>query len=216
MSNEHISTKETRQLLGVTAKTLRVWVGLGKIRAIKTPAGINMYNKQDVHAILGIDDPPKEKKKIAYCRVSSRKQLDDLERQKEFFKVNYPNYTVVFDVASGLNWSRKGFNSILDGAIKGDIEEVMVAHRDRLCRFAFELIQSILEKTNTKLTVLERHTFKSKSEELTDDILSIVHVYSCREMGKRRYANKENSSLSNNDSEEKTETVDGNDEVCVQ
>lgn len=215
MSDEHISTKETRKLLGVTAKTLRTWVESGKIRAIKTPSGIRNYNKQDVRAILGIYDPPKEKRKIAYCRVSSRKQADDLERQKEFFRVNFPEYQVVYDVASGLNWNRKGFTSILDGAINGDISEVVVAHRDRLCRFAFELVERIFSKTNTKLTVLERTGFKSKPSELADDILSIIHVYSCREMGKRRYANKENSTLPDSETKEETKKLDGNDEIHV-
>ena len=215
MSDEYISTKETRRLLGVTTKTLHAWADRGKIRTIKTPTRQTQYCKQDVQTILGIDAPIKTKRKIAYCRVSSRKQIDDLERQKEFFRVNHPDFEVVYDVASGLNWNRKGFNSILDGVFKGDIAEVMVAHRDRLCRFAFELVQFIFDKTNTKLTVHERNSFKSKSNELSDDILSIVHVYSCREMGKRRYKNKENSDLSVPETKDDSETVDGDDEVCV-
>ena len=77
--------------------------------------------------------PFKKKKKIAYCRVSSKKQADDLERQKNFFTTKFPDYELVTDIGSGINWKRKGLKTILESAMSGDISELVVAHRDRLC-----------------------------------------------------------------------------------
>jgi len=197
MENERfISTKETRKLLGVTHKTLVNWDKKGKINTIKSPSGIRMYSFKDVQNILGCDVDIKEKKKIAYCRVSSQKQKDDLERQKDFFRHHYPDYIVVEDVGSGINWKRKGLRTILELSMSGDVSSIVVAHRDRLCRFGFELFQWIFERNEVELIVLDRENHKSPDEELTDDILSIIHVYSCRRMGGRRYQIKEDKDLS--------------------
>jgi putative resolvase len=198
MEGEHLSIKEARKLTGVTTQTLRNWAIKNKVRFSETPTGRKLYNKQDILSIINMPklQLQKEKRKIAYCRVSSKKQSDDLERQKEFFRCEYPEYHLVEDIGSGINWNRKGLKTILEQAMSGTIGEVMVAHRDRLCRFAFELIEFIFEKNGVKLTVLDSDTTKSKSEsnidnELSEDIMSIVHVYSCRQMGRRRYKKSE-------------------------
>lgn len=190
ISREYLRPKEARLLLGVTPDTLRAWDKTGRIDTVRAPSGFRLYSKKDVYGILGINPPTKETRKIAYCRVSSKKQKDDLLRQTEFFRSNYPDFEVVSDIGSGINWKRKGLKTILEQSMSGNISEVMVAHRDRLCRFAFELIEHILTHCKVKLTVLDREDNKSGSQELSDDILSIIHVYSCREMGKRRYTRK--------------------------
>jgi hypothetical protein len=74
--------------------------------------------------------------------------------------------------------------------MQGTIGELVVAHRDRLCRFGFELIEYIVEKSGGKITVLEHDSNKSSEQELAEDLLSIVHVFSCRQMGKRTYTNR--------------------------
>lgn len=190
MEGEHLSIKEARKLTGVTTQTLRNWAIKNKVRFSETPTGRKLYNKQDILSIINMPklQLQKEKRKIAYCRVSSKKQSDDLERQKEFFRREYPEYYLVEDIGSGINWNRKGLKTILEQAMSGVIGEVMVAHRDRLCRFAFELIEFIFEKNGVKLTVLDSDTTKPDIDnELSEDIMSIVHVYSCRQMGRRRY-----------------------------
>lgn len=191
--NEYVSTKAARQILGITAQTLRNWDITGKIKTVKSASGIRLYNKSDIEAIVGgpVLAPEKQKERIVYCRVSSKKQLDDLKRQEDFFRHTFPDYTIVSDIASGINWKRKGFKAILDKAMRGNISELVVAHRDRLCRFAFELVEYILKQNNVKLTVLDRESNESSNSELADDIISIVHIYSCREMGRRRYKTKE-------------------------
>ncbi len=88
----------------------------------------------------------KQRRKICYCRVSTRSQKEDLERQVQFFQGEYPGYEIIKDIGSGLNSKRKGFNSILDSGIKGDLEEVVVTHRDRFCRFDFDIFERIIQE----------------------------------------------------------------------
>lgn len=195
MDDEHLSIKEARRLTGVTTATLRRWAETNKVRFSESPTKRKLYNKQDILAIINRTkiQKPEKKRKVAYCRVSSKKQSDDLDRQKEFFKLKYPEYDVVEDVGSGINWNRKGLQTILEQAMSGTIEEIVVAHRDRLCRFAFELLEFIFKKNGVKLTVLNSNSSENGIDsELSDDIMSIVHVYSCRQMGRRRYTKNTN------------------------
>ena len=144
--------------------------------------------------------------------MSSRNQLDDLHREIEFFnRPEYSNYISLQDVASGLNFKRKGLCTILESAIRGTIGEVVVAHKDRLCRFGFELIEFIVSKGGGKITIIGNESIKSDQEELTEDLLSIVHIFSCRQMGKRKYKRKnineniENTTEPNEESKDTTE-----------
>lgn len=216
MTDEYITSTKAREMLKITSETLRTWSKNGKIVAIKLPSGQRRYNLQDINTYLGITPSLKEKRKICYCRVSSKKQMDDLERQKDFFRREYPDHELVTDVGSGLNWKRKGLKTILEQSMLGNIERVVVAHRDRLCRFAFELIEFIFESNNIKLLVLDTEAGESGNDELTSDILSIIHVYSCRSMGKRRYTSQKNKNISKQETNSEDEELDGNNEVCIQ
>ena len=195
--DQHVTNKKATELLQITPKTLRIWDKEGKIRTFRTPSGQRRYNLTDIQNIMGRNPSHDQKEKICYCRVSSSKQVDDLTRQTAFFQSKFPNHIMVTDVGSGINWKRKGFKTILDKAMHHTISEVVVAHRDRLCRFAFELLEWIFHQNGVKLVVLDQENEQSTEQELSDDILSIIHIYSCRKMGKRRYKNKENTSLSN-------------------
>jgi predicted site-specific integrase-resolvase len=211
MENEFVNSKIAKQMLGVSSKTLRVWDKENKIGTTRIPSGARRYNLKDIKNIIGSDPSVIQKRKICYCRVSSPKQSDDLERQKNFFRQQYPDHELVTDVGSGINWKRKGLQTILDGAMQRNISEVVVAHRDRLCRFAFDLLEWIFSRLGVQLLVLDKNEGESPDTELTDDILSIIHVYSCRKMGRRRYnKSKKDKILSEPISEEDTETVDGN------
>ena len=209
MEDEFVTTKKAKEILQITVKTLRRWDSEGKIRTIRTPSNIRRYNLKDIQNIISFDNPNKAKEKICYCRVSSRKQMDDLERQKDFFKHKFPDHILVTDVGSGINWKRKGLKTLLDKAMHGDISEIVVAHRDRLCRFAFELLEWIFERNGVKLVVFNEEKDHSSDKELTDDILSIIHVYSCRKMGQRRYSdkNKETSYIPKSETTNSIETM---------
>jgi hypothetical protein len=102
-------------------------------------------------------------------------------------RLRYPNHEIVTDIGSGLNYKRKGLQTILDDAMRGAVEEVVVAHKDRLCRFGFELIQRVVENNQGRIVVCNS-VVGSPNDELVDDITSILHVFTCRFYGRRKYA----------------------------
>jgi putative resolvase len=215
MEDEYVNTKKAKEILKVSYKTIFRWAKDGKIRFITTPSGRKIYNTKDIYNISSSVTCTTEKEKICYCRVSSRKQMDDLERQQDFFREKFPDHKLVTDVGSGINWKRKGLQTILEQAMQGRISEVVVAHRDRLCRFAFDLLEWILKTNRIKLVVLNEEKGSSTEQELAEDILSIIHVYSCRKMGGRRYKNKKDTTVSDSETEDDNEEMDRNEEESV-
>ena len=213
--NGFITPKEAKELLHITDKTLRIWAEEGKIGCIRTPSNVRRYNSKDIKRILNGGITPPEKQKICYCRVSSPKQMDDLKRQEDFFRQKYPSHVLVTDIGSGINWKRKGLKTILEQSMQGNISEIVVAHRDRLCRFAFDLLEHIFSINGVKLMVLNEKNGESTSKDLADDILSIVHIYSCREMGRRRYKSKENKTVPKCGPEENSKRMDEGEKVCL-
>jgi len=130
---------------------------------------------------------------ICYVRVSSSSQKDDLERQKKLLKDAFPEYIIIEDIGSGLNLNKRGINKIIHLAIQGKINEVVVAYKDRLTRFGFELIEEIIKKySNGKITILNRKEETDPQEELVKDVMAIMNVYVAKMNGLRRYKNKEN------------------------
>jgi putative resolvase len=119
-----------------------------------------------------------------YARVSSVKQKEDLERQKELLLSRFPTYKLLSDIGSGVNFKRPGLKTLLERASKGIVSEVVVTHKDRLCRFAFDLLQHILTLHSTKLVVLFNES-TSDEQELSEDILAINTVFICRMQGRR-------------------------------
>lgn len=197
---QYISSKTVKSMLDVSYTTLHRSAKTDKVRFIKTPFGQKRYNISDIQTILNFNSTPPQKTKICYCRVSSSKQMDDLNRQQDFFREKYPDHELVTDIGSGINWKRKGLKTIWERAMLGDISEVVVAHRDRLCRFAYELLEFIFQKHQVKLVVLDKTAQQSSNTELADDILSIITV--CTEKGKRRYRSEEDTNLSQSTPEE--------------
>jgi len=118
------------------------------------------------------------KRRICYCRVSSQKQKEDLTRQIEYMKKEYPYHEIITDIASGINYERPGLQKLLRYAINGEIKEVVIAYKDRLTRFGFEMIEWIIkEKSNGKIKILNNNEETTPAEEITKDILSIMNVY---------------------------------------
>jgi putative resolvase len=125
-----------------------------------------------------------------YCRVSSAKQKEDLQRQIQTLREQYPTYQEFSDICSGLQYKRKGLSRLLECVQAGTIKEVVVAHKDRLARFGTELIEWIIKQAGATLIVLDKATL-SPTEEVTQDLMAIVHVFSCRLNGKRRYTSSQ-------------------------
>ena len=186
--------------LGVHANTLRRWADEGKIRYIRTAGGKRLYDCSSV------EQSSSTKKNYCYCRVSSSKQKDDLERQVSFMSERFPDHTILKDVGSGLNFKRKQLLFLLEECVMGRVGEVVVAYRDRLCRFGFELLEWFFSKNSVKLVVLEQQEL-SPQQELVADLLSVITVFSCRVHGLRKYrtAVKEDSSLPQQGTEEDSE-----------
>jgi predicted site-specific integrase-resolvase len=174
------TSREAARILDVCPNSLRKWADNGEINCIRTKSGQRRY---DVDSYIGKSTSSTT---ICYCRVSSHKQRDDLERQVEFLRNQYPTAEFVKDIGSGLNFKRKGLKTILERAMSGTHITLVVAHRDRLARFGIDLIRQVIEQNGGKLVVLEE-TFLSPEQELTNDLLNIVHVFSTRMHGLRNY-----------------------------
>lgn len=169
--------------LGLHPNTLRRYADQGKIEIIKNEAGQRLYNIESY--VRGAA----RASLVCYCRVSSSKQKDDLQRQIAYMRSLYPEAEIVQDIGSGLNFKRKGLRSLLDRLLQGDKLKIIVACRDRLCRFGFELIQYMVEQNGGEILVLDQ-TVHCPESELTTDLLSIIHVFSCRMHGLRKYSQK--------------------------
>lgn len=194
MTNEqrYLGTHAAKQVLGVCGATLRQWADSGLITSFKTPGGKYRYLVDNV--ISGgssraeeLQRPATEKQKVCYCRVSSAGQKADLDRQAEYMRSSYPGHTIIRDVGSGINFKRKGLQTVLELTFRGCLEEVVVAYRDRLCRFAFELVAWIFHQHGVRLVVLNEEVGGCEAE-LSQDLLAIVQVFCCRINGKRKYS----------------------------
>ena len=130
----------------------------------------------------------KNKKNVCYCRVSSNKQKEDLERQILYMKNKFPSYEIIYDIASGLNYNRKGLKKILNYALNKELNEVIIAYKDRLTRFGYELIEWIItEKSNGRIIILNNDEELTPQEEISKDILAIMNVYVAKNNGLRKY-----------------------------
>jgi putative resolvase len=179
----YVPLRKAVEKLGLHPNTLRKYADEGKIEVIKNQAGQRLYDIESY--VRGSANASL----ICYCRVSSPKQKDDLSRQIAYMQSVYPEAEIVQDIGSGLNFKRKGLRSLLDRILCGDKLKIIVACRDRLCRFGFELIQYMVEQNGGEIVVLDQTVYCPQSE-LTTDLLSIIHVFSCRMHGLRKYSKK--------------------------
>ncbi len=194
----YVKAAEYSKRFQVHPQTLRRWADEGKIRFRRTPGGIRLYELPG-----GADEAADKEGKVVYARVSSAKQKDDLQRQADYLRSKFPDHRLVTDVGSGINWKRKGLLSLLDAANAGDLREVVVATRDRLCRFAFDLLLHVFRLRGVRVVVLDADDM-SPEQELSDDLMSIVQIFCCRRNGKRRY-----SAPGAADAEDKAESHEG-------
>ena len=184
----NVTPGETARYFGVCVKTLRNWEKEGKIKCIRGPHNVRYYDITSVREFANYQQPPESGKKLIYARVSSAKQKGDLERQVQSLLEKFPGYEVIQDIGSGINWKRSGLRSLLQQCMARKVQEVVIAHRDRLSRLAFELIEFIITSSGAKLLVQDSNeSSKTPNEELGEDLLSIMHIFSCREYGKRKY-----------------------------
>lgn len=185
--------KEVKQLLKVTNRTVSNYVKLGKIRFVKINDKHYDYNDDDVLNLLNKKRP--NRMTVTYSRVSLSKQKNDLISQTE----RLYNYAIskgfnldkqYQDVKSGMSFDRKEFNKLLNDIIQGKIEYVIVENKDRLARFGFDLFESLCKAFNTNVIVTSNVDNKSYEQELTEDLISIIHHFSMKSYSNRRKLNK--------------------------
>ena len=216
-TKDFISLRHAAQLTGLGFTTLRKLADEETIRSYKTLSGQRKFHHESLVQMCqtvstdrkSFGPPPKQY--FLYARVSSKKQLDDLQRQITFLQGGQPEYTqyvTLSDVGSGINFKRKGLLTLLDACLQGTIGNVVIAHRDRLCRFGYELIEQFIRRAGGNIVVLgptDRHV--TSEEELAADLLSIVHIYSCRQMGKRKYRRNHDHAVSSSETEVESPTT---------
>mgnify|MGYP003991012321 FL=1 len=197
---EYVKRKEALKILGICYITLYKIANNNEIETIKIGSN-TLYN---VKKYLREKNIIINKKKICYCRVSSNKQKNDLERQVKYMQEKFPTYERIKDIGSGLNYKRKGLQLIIEKAINGEVEELIIAYKDRLTRFGYELIEDLIKKySNGKIIILNSTEEKTPMEELTKDILSIMNVYVAKINGLRKYKREiKNELLSNKEEKE--------------
>lgn len=134
-------------------------------------------------------EPEKTKKKVLYARVSTRTQMDALQNQIQYLSEQYPGYPVVKDIASGMNWKRKQFMKLMEQVAAQEIETIVVAHKDRLCRFGFEFVEWFCNLNGCQIIVLNNEKL-SPYEELMKDFMDIMHCMSSKLYFLRAYTKK--------------------------
>ena len=202
----YVGNKEACEIIGIHYKSLYNWDKSGKIEVIRTPGNKRLYNiekfindnkKKDTLEIkfnINTDENIKTtsrqiRRNICYCRVSTNGQKNDLERQIQHMKENFPNYEIIKDIGSGLNFKRKGLLKIIDLILKNEVQTIVVAYKDRLCRFGYELIEYILKEHSKGEIVILNKIETSPEEEMTKDLVTIINVFSARINGLRKYKN---------------------------
>lgn len=183
MNDIFVCSSEAAKYFGLHPNTLRKRAKSGKIEYYRTTGGHFRYKITE--------NEPSESSIICYCRVSSVKQKDDLVRQVARMRLEFPDACIIQDVGSGLNFKRKGIKTLLERILRGDKFTLIITHRDRLVRFGYELFAFLIKRNGGEIMVLDG-VMGSAEAELADDILAILHVFSCRMHGKRSHQNKKN------------------------
>ena len=190
---KYYSIGEFANKIGKTVQTLRNWDKNGTLKPSHiTSGGTRYYSQEQLNHFLGLKSKTKiDKKIIGYCRVNSHKQKDDLERQIEnvrtYMYAKGYQFEIISDIGSGINYNKKGLNKLIDMITNSEVDKIVVLYKDRLIRFGYELIENLCEKYGTTIEVIDKKK-KIEEQELVEDLIQIVTIFSCRLQGKR--ANK--------------------------
>lgn len=191
--NRYISIGEAAQLLGVSVSTLRRWDREGKVSSVRTSGNQRRYDLDVLlpHRVVAKTDC---RKTLAYARVSSHDQKEDLERQKQVLELYCAHqgwtFEVISDLGSGMNYHKKGLKRLLNEILDGCVARLVVTHKDRLLRFGAELVFAICEAKNVSVVILNSGEDTTFEEDLAKDVLEIITVFSARLYGSRSRKNQ--------------------------
>jgi len=191
--SKFLKISEAAVALGVSKSTLRRWEEEGKLVPERTAHNHRRYDiskiKPDCVAL-----PKDNRKTIGYARVSSHDQKADLERQKQVLELYCAahgwQFEIVSDLGSGINYNKKGLKYLIDLVLTGNVDRLVITHKDRLLRFGAELIFSICEVKNVEVIILNKGEDTTFEEDLAKDVLEIITVFSARLYGSRSRKNK--------------------------
>ena len=186
------SIGEFAKKIGKSQQTLRNWHKRGiLIPAVTSRYGTRSYSEKQLNEYLGSKIKEEEKIIAAYCRVSSLKQKDDLGRQienvKSFCMAKGYTFKLITDIGSGINYNKKGLLELINLITEEKISKIVVLYKDRLLRIGFDLINNLCKKFNVEIEIIDK-TEKTEEQELVEDLVQIITVFSCKLNGKR--ANK--------------------------
>jgi excisionase family DNA binding protein len=188
---EHYPLRKAAEILGVHPVTLRRWEKEGKIRCIRTPSGQRRFPRSEVLRLLG-ETMPSGRRAVIYARVSSAKQAGsgNLERQRQRLEEycrsrGYEIVAVIAEQGSGLNEKRKGLARLFRMAREGKMDLVVIEFKDRLARFGYTYIERFFNAFGVRIEVVNEEEPESLQEELVQDMLSILTVFSAKLYGSR-------------------------------
>lgn len=179
---------------GVAQSTLRRWDEEGTLVAKRTENGHRRYDLSEIRP-HPLNTPPKlERKTISYARVSSRDQKDDLLRQAQVLELYCAkqgwSFETITDLGSGMNYKKKGLQELLDNILSDKVERLVITHKDRLLRFGAELVFMICEARNVEVVIINKGRELSFEQELAQDVLEIITVFSAKLYGSRSKKNQ--------------------------
>jgi putative resolvase len=181
---------EFAKRVGCSASALRNWDHDGRFVAKRTATGQRYYLESDVRKYLNLP-AAQDSRVVVYSRVSSRNQIDDLKRQVEALERFCSSTGVVVDewiqeVGGGMNFKRKQFLVLMDDISLGKVSQLIIAHKDRLTRFGFDYFSHMAQTNGCEIVVINQESL-SPQQEMVEDLLAIVHTFSCRLYGLRKY-----------------------------
>lgn len=185
--------QEFGKLIGRTTSTLQRWDREGRLKAHRTPTNRRYYTHDQYLEYIG-QKASANKLRVVYYRVSSAGQKNDLDSQRQALErfciaAGKPVEVWLSDIGSGLNYNRKNFIALLEMVERGEVAEIVIAHKDRLVRFGYDWFERFCVSHGTPITVMNIESL-SPEEEMTQDLLSIIHCFSSRLYGLRRYKKK--------------------------
>ncbi|MBQ6418443.1 MAG: IS607 family transposase [Synergistaceae bacterium] len=189
------------KILGVTPQTLRNWDRLGKLNPHHTASnGHRYYSQEQLDSFTNVQKA--KRITIGYCRVSSYKQKDDLNRQCEnmrtYLLAQGKPFRIIQDIGSGINYHNKGLIELIELINDNRVDKVVILYKDRLLRFGAELIEEFASLHNCEIEIID-HADKTEQQELVEDLIQIITVFSCKLQGKRAHkAKKLIQELANN------------------
>ncbi len=180
---------ETASALGVSITTLRRWEASGKLKAEHTAGGHRRYDLVKLKPELFHAASADNRRTVAYARVSSHDQKEDLERQKQVLELYCSRqgwtFEIISDLGSGMNYHKKGLKKLLEAILDEQVGRLVVTHKDRLLRFGAEMVFAICEAKHVEVVILNQGEDTTFEADLAEDVREIVNVFSARLYGSR-------------------------------